>query len=74
MRRFETSYAGTWNGYCKTRESAILAGIRHILQDGYTACTVTDRETGLFVARVSLDPTRKRAVVETAKIIRKVPK
>jgi hypothetical protein len=72
MRRFETDYAGAWRGYCKTRESAIIAGVRHILQDGYTACTITDRETGMFVARVSLDPTRRRAVVETQKIIKRV--
>lgn len=72
MRKFETDYAGAWRGFCKTRESAIIAGIRHILQDGYTTCTITDRETGMFVARVSLDPTRRRAVVETQKVIKKV--
>lgn len=72
MRRFETDYAGAWRGFCKTRESAIIAGVRHILQDGYTACTITDRETGMFVARVSLDPTRRRAVVETQKVIKRV--
>jgi hypothetical protein len=72
MRKYETDYAGTWRGFCKTRESAIVAGIKHILRDGYTTCTITDRETGQFVARVNLDPTRKRAVVETQTIIKKV--
>lgn len=72
MRRFETDYAGAWRGFCKSRESAIVAGIKHILNDGYTTCTITDRETGFFVARVTLDPTRRRAVVETQKVIRKV--
>ena len=72
MRKFETDYAGTWRGFCKTRENAIIAGIKHILKDGYTTCTITDRESGMFVARVALDPTRKRAVVETQKIIKKV--
>jgi len=74
MRKYETDYAGAWRGFCKTRESAIVAGIRHILQDGYTTCTITDRETGLFVARVNLDPTRRRAVVETQKIIKRIPR
>jgi len=74
MRKFETDYAGAWRGFCVSRESAIMAGIRHILNDGYTTCTITDRETGMFVARVNLDPTRRRAVVETQKVIKKVRK
>lgn len=72
MRKYETDYAGAWRGFCKTRESAILAGIKHILQDGYTTCTITDRETGMFVARVYLEPTRKRAIVETQTNIKRV--
>lgn len=72
-RRFETDYAGAWRGYCKTRESAVLAGIRHILQDGYTTCTITDRETGMFVARVYLT-SGYRAIVETQKVIKKIGK
>jgi len=74
MRKYETDYAGAWRGFCMTRENAIIAGIKHILKDGYKTCTITDRETGMFVARVSLDPTRRRATVETQKIIKKVPK
>jgi hypothetical protein len=74
MRKYETDYAGAWKGFCMTRENAIIAGIKHILKDGYKTCTITDRETGMFVARVSLDPTRRRATVETQKIIKKVLK
>ena len=74
MRRFETDYAGAWSGYCKTRESAVIAAIRHVMEDGYTVCTITDRETGEFAARVTLDSTRRRATVETKKLIRRVNK
>jgi len=72
MRKYETDYAGAWRGFCKSRENAVVAAIRHVMNDGYTTCTITDRETGLFVARVTLDPTRRRAVVETQKVIRRI--
>ena len=67
MRKFETDYAGAWRGFCKTRESAIIAAIKHVVNDGYTACTITDRETGSPVARVRLDSNRTRASVEVVK-------
>jgi hypothetical protein len=63
MRRYETDYAGAWRGFCKTRESAIVAAIKHVVNDGYTRCTITDRETGSPVARVGLNAERTRAVV-----------
>lgn len=63
MRRYETDYAGAWRGFCKTRESAIIAAIKHVVNDGYTRCTITDRETGSPVARVGLNAERTRAVV-----------
>lgn len=67
MRKFETSYAGAWNGYCKTRESAITAAIKHVVNDGYTRATITDRETGEEVAWVRLNDARTQAVVKVAK-------
>ena len=73
-RRFETDYAGMWRGHCKTRESAILASIKHIVQDGYSKSTITDKFTGEVVARVRLSTDRTRAVVEVAKPFRKVGK
>lgn len=63
MRRYETDYAGMWRGFCKSRESAIVAAIKHVVNDGYTRCTITDRETGSPVARVGLNAERTRAVV-----------
>jgi hypothetical protein len=67
MRRYRTDYAGAWSGYCKTIESAIVAAARHVVLDGYTRATITDRETGLDVARVRLNAARTRAVIETAR-------
>jgi hypothetical protein len=63
MRRYETDYTGTWRGYCKSRESAIIAAIKHVVNDGYTSCTITDRETSSPVARVRLNGDRTRATV-----------
>jgi hypothetical protein len=71
-RRFTTDYAGCWSGHCKTRESAIIAAIKHIVQDGYTRATITDKHTGQDVARVRLSEDRKRAVVEVVKPFKKV--
>ena len=62
-RRFETDYAGAWRGFCKTRESAITAGMRHLVNDGYSRCTVTDRVTRGVVARLAVDGTRRRVSV-----------
>lgn len=56
-RPFTTDYAGAWQGHCKTRESAIRAAVRHILEDGYTACTITMGER--HVARVTTGTNRK---------------
>jgi hypothetical protein len=72
MRRYETDYAGAWRGFCKTRESAIVAAIKHIVNDGYTRCTITDRQTGSPVARVELNAERTRAVVTVVDKFREV--
>lgn len=72
VRRFETSYAGLWNGYCVSRESAIMAAMLHIVRDGYTKATITDRHTREVVARVSLSEDRKRAIVDVIKPLKKI--
>ena len=71
-RRYENTYAGMWPGFCKTRESALLAACRHLVTDGYTSATVTDRHTGETVARVRLSADRKRASIEVVKPLKKV--
>jgi hypothetical protein len=64
-RRFETDYAGAWRGHYNTRESAIGAAMRHVAEDGYSRCTITDKLTGMVVARVQvLGPSRHTATVE----------
>lgn len=72
MRRFKTDYAGAWCGFCKTRESAIVAAVKHIVRDGYTRATITDRETDQDVAHVRLSTDRTRAVVEVVKPFTKI--
>jgi hypothetical protein len=72
MRRFETDYAGTWRGHCKTRENAVIAAMRHIVNDGYTRCTITDKTTGEVVVRVHLSKNRKSAIVEAANQFKKL--
>ncbi len=71
MRKFKNDYAGSWFGYCKSVESAIIAATKHIVNDGYTRCTITDRESGQDVARIKLSDDRKRAVIETTSPFRK---
>jgi hypothetical protein len=71
-RRFETDYAGVWRGHCKTRESAIMAGMRHILQDGYSRATITDKHTGEVVARLRLSNDRKSVHVVAEKVFKKI--
>lgn len=72
MRRFETDYAGAWRGHCKTRESAIMAAMRHVVSDGYTSATITDKSTNQIVARVYVTKDRKMAQVEVIKQFRKI--
>lgn len=72
-RPYETDYAGLWRGHCKTRESAILAAMKHVVTDGYTRATITDTTTGTVVARVRVSEDRKHALVETVTQIRRQP-
>jgi hypothetical protein len=65
VRKYKTDYAGAWSGYCKTLESAIVAGAKHVVRDGYSRCTIIDRETDREVARISLNAARTRAVITT---------
>ncbi len=66
-RPFLTNYAGAWPGRCKTRESAMVAAVKHIVNDGYNRATITDMRTGQDVARIRLSSDRQRAVIETVK-------
>ncbi len=52
MRNFETDYSGAWRGFCKSRESAIIAAIRKMVNEGYSRCTITNRETGQVAVRL----------------------
>lgn len=63
-RPFQTDYAGAWRGHCKTRESAIIAATKHIVNDGYSRATITNLDTQQDVARVRLSADRTRAVIE----------
>lgn len=63
VRRYRTDYAGVWHGHCKTRESAIVAAVKHVINDHYSSATVTDRETDVDIARVRLSKDRKQAIV-----------
>lgn len=62
-RPFENDYAGLWKGHCKTRESAIDAAERRIVR-GAGKCTITDKRTGVVVARISTTNRRKRIVID----------
>lgn len=71
-RRFETDYAGAWKGHCITRENACDAAMRHVIRDGYTKATITDKHTKQVVARIRLSDDRKTATLTTEKPLRKI--
>ena len=71
-RPMETDYAGMWRGHCKTRENAVIAAVRHIVRDGYSRCTITDKVTGEVVARIRLSDNRKNAVIEAVAQFNKI--
>lgn len=73
-RRYETDYAGAWRDHCKTRESAIIAAMRHLVSDGYSSATITDKSTGLVVARMKLSVDRKSVSLSAETQFRKVPR
>jgi hypothetical protein len=66
LRPFTTSYA-LWSGHCKTREGAIQAATKHVLKDGYTTCSIDNRDTGAHVASVRVDNNRLGYSVKFAK-------
>jgi len=72
MRQFETDYAGAWKGHCKSRESAIMAAMRHVVTDGYVRATITDKVSGEVVARVRVSADRTSAHVEVIKPLRNI--
>lgn len=73
-RKFETDYAGAWRGYCNTRESATIAAMKHIMNDGYSRCTITNRETGEIVGRGRLSEDKKSVVWDFTKQVKKIGK
>lgn len=74
MRRFKTDYAGVWSGFCKTRESAIVAAVRHAVNDHYSSATIIDRETNEDIVRVRLSKDRKQAIVTVVEPFLRVKK
>lgn len=74
-RPFETSYPGIFNGHAKTREGAIMAAMSHVVRDGYNRATITDKRTGVTVARVIVNADRTSCRVElNGKAFRKLPR
>lgn len=43
-RPYVTDYAGAWRGHCKTRESAIIAAVKHMLTHCSNRCTIIGPE------------------------------
>jgi hypothetical protein len=66
-RPFLTTYAGMWCGHCKTRESAILAAVKRVVNDGYLKATITDTTTNQDVVRIRVNAARTQAIVDTVK-------
>jgi hypothetical protein len=71
VRPFETDYAGIWRGHCKTRESAIIAAMRHVVHDCCTRATITDTRTGETIARIRISENRKHAILDTVTQLRR---
>jgi len=69
-RPFQTTYAGAFNGYSKTREGAIMAAMRHVVKDGYNRATITDRVRDVDVAWVTVNKDRTSATVQVAKALK----
>jgi hypothetical protein len=63
-RPFKTDYAGAFPGRCATRESAIIAATKHLVQDGYTRATITNLNNGHDIARLHLNAARTQAIIE----------
>lgn len=68
VRPFETDYAGAWKGHCKTRAGAVKAAIRHLMDDGYSSCTIT--ENGAKVARMTYDVSTRRVSIVFEEAVR----
>jgi len=62
-RPFQTDYAGAWRGHCKTRESAIIAAAKHLVNDGYARATITNLNNGHDIARLSMSNDRKSVII-----------
>ena len=69
LRPYMTDYAGAWSGHAKTREGAIKAAVKHILEDGYTKCSITKDGESIAAVQVVRDRNGKavKAVIDVAK-------
>lgn len=72
LRPFKNDYAGIWAGHCSTRESALVAAMKHVIRDCCTRATITDTRTGEDVARIRLSADRKSGYVELVKPLKKI--
>ena len=64
--RYKTDYAGAFPGYCVSREGALKAASKHLIEDGYSRCTIIDLERDKEVAWVSISADRKTISIKTA--------
>lgn len=64
IRKFRVYYASNmWSGYCISRESAIIAATKRLVDGIYTYATIYDRETGEDVARLRMSRDRKHVTI-----------
>jgi hypothetical protein len=69
-RFYRNDYAsGVRSGWCKTRQNAVQAAMKHILEDGYTAATIICMRTDKTIARVSLNRAGTKVIVHSSKIL-----
>jgi hypothetical protein len=64
VRPFQTDYSGCWSGHCKSRESAIIAAAKRMVNDCVTRATITDMTTGYDIARLTLSADKKKATIQ----------
>ena len=63
-RPFKTDYAGAFPGRCSTRESAIIAATKHLVNDGYSRATITNLNNGHDIARLHMSADRTKVVID----------
>jgi len=63
-RPFVTEYAGSGKGHCISRESALIAGYKHMVEGQYSRCTITNKPLDKDVARLHMSKDRKHIIVD----------